>query len=595
MPALLQSLLNRDLGHLRIVAQFWGIELAAGERKIALKELSERLIDAELAAELLETLPDDAQNAIQALAQNQGKLAWAAFERKFGKVREAGPGRRDREQLHLNPISAAETLFYRALVARAFFETENGALEFAYVPSDLLQFIPVGAHGGAPVQEYGRLARPEERTHIIPANDHILDDMTTLLTALRTGQDESAYSLESAPRFVRDLGLAAHLIGKRGGLQRDAVKAHLEQSRAEAFAHLREIWRASETFNELHQVPSIICEGEWVNPIIETREKLLGFLDALPKGKWWNLNSFITDIKAQHPDIQRTAGDYDAWFIRKAEGDLTGFDETEEYKEPLQTKASLSQDLHEKPVRSDALRGFEHWDEVEGALIRYFVTGVLFWLGFVDLAASEEGGDVKAFLVNENPAPERSERQGAQTKDGANKPRSSSAGFTSVQPSAQRLVEDDKIIVSSNGLMTVERHAPRAVRYQLARFGEWVKSKNPNEFKYQITTSSLENALTQGLKVTHLVALLAKHSETKIPPSLGKALRRWEVNGTEARVRHVTVLRLSKPEDLEALRKSRAGRFLGAVLNPTTVEIREGASQKVMAALIEMGILMEGE
>jgi len=31
------------------------------------------------------------------------------------------------------------------------------------------------------------------------------------------------------------------------------------------------------------------------------------------------------------------------------------------------------------------------------------------------------------------------------------------------------------------------------------------------------------------------------------------------------------------------------------VLNPTTVEIREGASQKVMAALIEMGILMEEE
>ena len=554
MPSLFQSLLNRDLGHLRIVAQFWGIELAAGERKAAQKELSERLLDAELAKELIETLPDDARRAVETLAQNQGKLPWAAFERQFGMVREAGPGRRDREKLHLKPISAAEMLFYRALLARAFFDTEHGAQEFAYMPEDLLEIISSkGEQPFAPTQdEYGRLARPEERAHIIPTNDHILDDLTTLLAALRTGQDEDAYTLETSPRFARDLSLAARLIGKRDGLQRDAVKAHLKLGRVEAFAQLRKIWRTSVDFNELHQVPTIICEGEWTNPVIETRETLLGFINALPKEKWWSLNSFIADIKAQNPDFQRTAGDYDAWFIRLRE------DET-------------------------SLRGFEHWDAVEGALIRYFVTGVLFWLGFVDLAKGEDDGDVKAFKVHVTSSRGSSPAEAIST--------------TEEEIASQKDARNDvgKIIVSSNGLMTVERHAPRAVRYQLARFGEWVKSKNPNEFKYQITTSSLEKAQTQGLKVTHLVGLLAKFSETKIPPSLGKALRRWEVNGTEARVRHFTVLRLTKPEDLEALHKSKAGRFLGMVLNPTTVEIREGASQKVMAALIEMGILMENE
>ena len=531
MPSLFQSLLNRDLGHLRIVAKFWGIELQAGERKAAHKELSERLLDRELAEEVLDALPEDAQRALNALQQKQGKLPLATFERQFGQVREVGPGRRDRETVHLNPVSAAEMLFYRALLARALFDSENGAQEFAYIPDDLLKILgdQPNAHT---TQEYGRLARPEERTNIIPANYQILDDLTTLLAALRTGQDEDVYTLETLSRFVRDLGLAARLMGNEGGLQRNAVKSHLEADRAEAFAYLREIWRESKTFNELHQVPTILCEGEWTNPVRETREKLLNFIDALPKGKWWHLNSFIADIKEQNPDFQRTAGDYDAWFIRKAEDDTP-------------------------------LRGFEHWDEVEGALIRYFVTGVLFWLGYVDLAKGEDDGDVKAFLVNEK-VESRNEKEG-------------------------------KIIVSSNGLMTVERFAPRAIRYQLARFGEWVESKNPDEFKYQITTSSLEKAQTQGLKVTHLVGLLVKFSETKIPPSLGKALRRWEVNGTEARVKQISILRLSKPEDLVALRKSKAGRFLGMVLNPTTVEIREGASQKVMAALIETGILMEEE
>lgn len=553
MPSLFQSLQNRDLGHLRIVARFWSIELAAGERKAAHKELCERLLDAELATELLEALPEDARRAIQTLAQHQGKLAWATFERRFGSIREAGAGKRDREQLHLNPFSAAETLFYRALLARAFFETETGAQEFAYIPDDLLKLIQHEAHEEKP-KIFGRLARPEERTRIIPSNNYILDDMTTLLAALRTGQDESAYTLETSPRFVRDLGLAARLMGKEGGLQRNAVKTHLEADRPEAFAQLRTVWRKSDTFNELHQVPSILCEGEWVNPIQETREKLSGFIDALPKDKWWNLNTFIADIKTHNPDFQRTAGDYDAWFIRSSESGVQNLRILDDGRQSLETLDSN---------HSKSLRGFEHWDEVEGALIRYFVTGVLFWLGVVDLARGEEGDDVRAFLVRDTVFTRKEER--------------------------------GKIVVSSSGLITVERYAPRDVRYQLARFGEWVKSKNPNEFKYQVTTSSLEKAQAQGLKVTHLVGLLAKFSKTKIPPSLGKALRRWEVNGTEARVKQISILRLSKPEDLEALRKSKAGRFLGMVLNPTTVEIRAGASQKVLAALIEMGILMEEE
>jgi len=41
------------------------------------------------------------------------------------------------------------------------------------------------------------------------------------------------------------------------------------------------------------------------------------------------------------------------------------------------------------------------------------------------------------------------------------------------------------------------------------------------------------------------------------------------------------------------LRKSKAARFLGETLGPTTVVIKEGAQSKVMAALAEMGLLAE--
>jgi hypothetical protein len=72
-----------------------------------------------------------------------------------------------------------------------------------------------------------------------------------------------------------------------------------------------------------------------------------------------------------------------------------------------------------------------------------------------------------------------------------------------------------------------------------------------------------------------------------------KALKRWEINGTEARVETQTILRLSKPEVLEEMRKSKAARFLGEALSPTTIIVKSGAIQKVMDALAELGLLTE--
>jgi hypothetical protein len=95
------------------------------------------------------------------------------------------------------------------------------------------------------------------------------------------------------------------------------------------------------------------------------------------------------------------------------------------------------------------------------------------------------------------------------------------------------------------------------------------------------------------LKIEYLLALLAKHSDAGIPPSLVKALKRWGVNGTEARAETQVILRVSRPEVLEELRKSKAARFLGEPLGPTSVVIKAGAQSKVIAALAEMGLLAE--
>ena len=153
--------------------------------------------------------------------------------------------------------------------------------------------------------------------------------------------------------------------------------------------------------------------------------------------------------------------------------------------------------------------------------------------------------------------------------------------------------EDAKLKISSQGKIIAPRFVPRAVRYRIARFCEWDDEVKQDEYKYHITPHSLTKAKEQGLKVEQLLTLLAKHSDVGIPPVLVKALKRWEVNGTEARAETQIVLKVSRPEVLEELRKSKAARFLGEPLGPTTVTVKSGAIQKVMDAITELGLLAE--
>jgi hypothetical protein len=530
MPDLFTSFQKHDLGHIRIVAELWGLELDSNETEAALKELCASLLAPDLLAEILETLNPQAQIALEALAAKNGRIPWAEFTRRFGDVRDIGAGKRDRERLHLNPASTAEILFYRALTARAFFDTASGPQEFAYIPDDLYKILQ--GRGDRPVaptsDPLGRPASPGEKAYPIPADDFLLDDATTLLAALRLGIEVPDIKIPA--QVIEQLLKSAKIILKSGP-KPEKVKTFLEASRDEALQMLADAWLESESFNELRQLPGLILEGEWKNQPLVTREFLLNLLDAIPEGKWWSLPAFIRDVKAKYPDFQRPAGDYDSWFIKRA-------------------------------TDGEYLRGFAYWDQVDGALIRYFITEILFWLGQVELATHEEGAEPTAFRV----ISEKSKVKG----------------------------EDGKIVARSNGQIAVPRFAPRVARYQVARFCKWGEAKK-DEYRYSITPASLKKAGEQGLKVEHLLSLLAKHTAGGIPPVLVKALKRWDLHGTEARVQTQVVLRVSRPEVLEELRKSKAARFLGEVLGPTAVVIKDGAQSKVLAALAELGLLAEGE
>ena len=114
----------------------------------------------------------------------------------------------------------------------------------------------------------------------------------------------------------------------------------------------------------------------------------------------------------------------------------------------------------------------------------------------------------------------------------------------------------------------------------------------PDEYQYQISPASMSRAREQGLKVSQLLALLNHHAKA-VPPSLVKALERWDKQGSEARFERMVVLRVASVEIMQALRKSRASRFLGESLGPTTIAVNSGTIDKVMGILVELGYMGE--
>jgi len=540
MPDLQHLLNNYDLGFLNIIADLWGVDIMAPDARHAHPILARKLLDSALVLEVVEALPDGARAALDRLVQEDGWMAWSRFTREFGPLREMGPGRRDREQPHLAPASPVEVLWYRALIGRDFLKREGKLQECAYISDDLLACLPQIVPAGP--QLPGRPSSPGEIAHIIPVSDRILDHTCTLLAALRLGEPERSPAVAAwnpSMEEVHALLAGMKLITSSEQPVLEDARPFLSMPRGEALSWLFRGWQTSTQFNELRLMPGIVCEGAWVNDPLLARGRIFELLGEVPEGAWWNLGSFIDAIRQRDPDYQRPAGDFDSWLVRDS-------------------------------VTGKALQGIEHWEKVDGALIRYLITGPMHWLGMIDLAAPEPKEEVTAFRFS----------------DWAN---------DLLLGRAVRGLPDEEVQVEalSDGRLIVSPHTPRLARYQLSRFCQWM-DETADAYIYQLTPTSLSDAAEQGLKAPHLETLLKKYGK-ELPPSLLKALQNWDRKGGQARIFPAVVLQIASPKILQALRDSPAARFLGDPLSPTAVIVQQGAVEKVRAALARLGTLSDVE
>ena len=456
-----------------------------------------------------------AREAIDALLRNGGEMPAPQFARKYGSVRQMGTSKLEREAPWLDPMDVAERLYYHGLIGTGFAGEGPSAKSIIFIPSDVVPWLPAPQN---PALEEGLAVRPvapPAASRLLPADDSFLEDAGSLIGFLHS--DTLRLTAEGTPdaddigRFVQRLqipfarganatesgsdatgreasddlhtrsDLLLHVGNRLGWLRRgedDAIKltvnrvrSFLDATRAEQRRMLWDAWRQSPDWNDLCRTPGLECQNRtnWSNDPLQTRATVLHMLATLQPGEWYSQGETIQAIQETEPDFQRPTGEYDTWYIRSTT--------TQEY-----------------------LKGFEQWDAVEGALLRFYLRGPLHWLQAIDLAEPSAGDDMQVslsqwgahWLVEESPQPH--------------------------EPAWQPLE------VGEDFSVTMAYGAPLADRFRVERFAFWQRS-DPH-YVYQINQRSLQRAQQEGVATLQVLEFL-RSKVRSLPQKVDNALTRF--------------------------------------------------------------------
>lgn len=582
MQNLYDALKILDTHHLTLIGNRWDVDVDDRDASTAAQQLTEVMLDPDRATKEWERLQDDERGALQMLMTVPGsKMPNTQFSRLYGEIRQMGPDKRKREKPHLKPQGLAEVLYYRGFVHLAFAESKTGVQTFVYVPSDLAQAFPTRQVGydlskDAPVDipdlpmlddeepMMGDVVLEEEPEHTQRPDTSIVDDLTTLLAYVQTHHIilEDGFLPANAratlhQQFIgvqdeRRLDLIIYLAVELALLHnqdghlvniRANVKTWLEASRTTQMQQLIEAWHRTSHYNELWNVPTLIPEyGKWQNDPRLIRETLRELIQYMATDGWVSLDGIILELKESEPDFQRPGGDYDSWYIRDA-------------------------------ATNNYLNGFESWDAVEGAVLRFTVLLPMFWLALVDLGntEAEEFATANAFRLT---------AFGRAWVGRTNWP--------------ERADTPEPVTINPQGQIVFPRANSRYDRFQLSRFATW-HSAAGNDFIYVISTASLQIAREQGIEAQHIQAFLQRTTGQAVPDELEKRLSMWQTGSASSIVlESMLVLQVDLPETMNTLWETpELRRFLGRRLGPQAVAVRADQAQALVEELKKRGFSTE--
>jgi hypothetical protein len=560
---LLASLVDYDIVMLNALASMRGATLSSQNPLHAARELAEQLLTPTSLALTLAELSDEAREALSTLQRADGWMESPRFTRRFGTVRPMGPGRMQRERPWETPVNVTEALYYRGLIFQGFHRVDKHLVEVFYIPQDVLPLLPPPPPPPAP-PTLPTLDPPEHR---LSAAIALIEDLFSVLvyvyrhTVLLEGDDQPtavhrkalrARLMPSTPaellhsseddrlRFLLHLGRTAGLMTRHQNLlvlQRENVRRWLRNSSAERFATLQAAWRDDVTWHDLRYVPSLkLPSPDWHSDPLPARRMVLRMLAHCLPGTWHRIEDLVAAIKAYEPDFQRPDGDYSVWYLRDRDG---------------------------RP-----LLGFEHWDKVEGALIRHLVTQPLYWLGVVDLGWEGSNGLPTAFcvtrwaaaLLGQTPLPEES------------------------APNVPAFV------IGEDFTVRVAPHARLDERFHLARFAELVRRED-GVAVYRLSPDGVRQLVRQGVRAEQIVRFLMRISGGHAPNRVLETLRRW-CGGNMVHLERVVVLHLANVAQLAQLRRDPVARaWLGKQIGPTSILVPAVHEARLRRWLHEHGYL----
>jgi len=539
MPTILETIREYEEDVLLMIAEAWGIDIELDFRIGTAEQITTHISKDQTREEMFNSLSDKSFQALKMLTEENGKISWDQFTRVFGELREMGAGRRERERPDRAPVSVTETLYYKALIGRAFFETGHGLYEFVFIPDEFFQILKPAQSQVAPNSFKQVPVHLVEKTLL--SNDYIIDQACTVLAGLRIGltvKEIIPFTLGIPSSFLINLLKETKIITGRLEFSSEKVKRFLETGRGSALTQLAKVWKSSQEIDELDLIETLEFEGQRKNKPQTSRVQLLDLIQDLPDESWFGIQEFCDWIHKSHPDILRSGGEYDAWFIKDS---ATG-----EY-----------------------IKGFENWQRVEGKYLRMMILRPLFWMGFVDLGKT--AGEI-------SPAVFRKSKWFNALM----------AGQELEYPTLQK--KDFEI--QKSGRLTIERFFPRDIRYQLARCCDW-ESVRSHKFFYNLSPRAFQRMEHQGLKISQLVTLIKHYARKPVPQNILMALERWQSNGQEAGIEKITVLKVKSAEIMDKLLTSPAKKYILTIQNPTTAEIAANSWAYIKAALLDLGVLAE--
>jgi len=471
---------------LEAIAEGWGVALTDEQLPEIVERLAMEMTDPANIKLVLQHLNDTERQALAWVAASDQVKAHVLI-RKYGELRHWGPGKLEWAQARRKPVSAVERLWFLGLLHVTYGMDERFRGQFFFIPSEIRATLPPMSVA-MPIFQVETASNPSIAQD---ASDALARDVFLLLSFLRnnqvrtrTGQLSNHDMTRLQPRWAdaittARLSFVQHLCRTSGlgtrvqGVWKptSAAADWLKASPCGRQRTLYQAWRQDAEWNELWLMPSVRCEQTgWQNDPIVARQGVLDFLAHCPVDTWCTIESFVAALHELTPDFLRPDGDYDSWYIRDAK--------TGHY-----------------------LTGYQNWDKVEGALIRYLLASSLSWLGIVALGYVEGVEQPDRFML---------------TSEG-----SAILGLIQASKPAQ-----PPFLLRSGMQVFVPREANWYDRYLLERFARWLGEQSGGAI-YVLDRASVRGGLQNGIHTDPMLAFLQRTTGGALPTPVIRTLKAW--------------------------------------------------------------------